>query len=328
MKRVFYLSVVFVLVLTQNSYSQFTSIDNYRKYFAVGKYNGIDVAIIREYTSQKKQFFVAVGINDIKTYLIPSEKISTTPKDWDEILNLYSNKPYIRAINFAKQQSFPLQDAGIQHGYSKNNGITLTIDLCPSHKSLDRTIFTSIIEEFSKLKKPVPIGLSITGKFLNSHAKDIEWLKEIAKSGAIKIVWINHTYNHKYDPKLPIENNFLLESGTNLDSEILQLEKSLLENQILFSAFFRFPGLVSDSKLVNQVTNYGLIPIGSDAWLAKGQIAKNGDIVLIHGNGNEPLGVKDFITLLQKEKNAILNKQWLLYDLSEDIEHEFEKSNK
>jgi len=83
--------------------------------------------------------------------------------------------------------------------------------------------------------------------------------------------------------------------------------------------------LVSDRQLVEDITDYGLIPIGSDAWLAKGQVAHNGDIVLIHGNGNEPIGIKDFITLLQKEKSAITNKQWLLYDLRENVEDEFDK---
>lgn len=328
MRKLFCLSFVLIVVIPQSLFSQFISIENYRKYFAVGKYNGTDVAIIRNYSSQKKQYFIAVDFDNLKTYLIPTEKISPiSPKEWSEILNLYSTTPYIKAINASKQQSLTLQDAGIQHGYAKEKGIALTIDLCPSHKSLDRVIFTSIIEEFKKFKKPEPIGLSITGKFLNSHPKDIKWLKEMTKSGAIEIVWINHTYNHKYNPKAPIQDNFLLEPGTNLDSEILLLEKSLLENEILFSAFFRFPGLVSDSKLVNQVTNYGLIPIGSDAWLAKGQTVKNGDIVLIHGNGNEPLGVQDFLILLKKEKKAILNKQWLLYDLREDIDEEFEKNN-
>jgi len=45
--------------------------------------------------------------------------------------------------------------------------------------------------------------------------------------------------------------------------------------------------------------------------------------VLIHGNGNEPVGVSDFIRLLKNEKNAVLEKQWLLYDLSNSIGSEF-----
>ena len=98
---------------------------------------------------------------------------------------------------------------------------------------------------------------------------------------------------------------------------------ALLQKGLLFSAFFRFPGLVSDHQLVETVTDYGLIPVGSDAWLAKGQAAHNGTIVLIHGNGNEPVGIKDFIKLLQNEKPAVIDKEWQLYDLRESVENEF-----
>ena len=42
--------------------------------------------------------------------------------------------------------------------FPKKRGLTLTIDLCPSHKPLDRIIFTSLISEFKKTEMPVPIG--------------------------------------------------------------------------------------------------------------------------------------------------------------------------
>jgi hypothetical protein len=79
---------------------------------------------------------------------------------------------------------------------------------------------------------------------------------------------------------------------------------------------------VSDQQVVYKITDYGLIPIGSDAWLAKGQHAQNGSIVLIHGNGNEPVGVADFIALLRSKTRLIARKQWLLYDLSSTVEDE------
>ncbi|HEX3006906.1 MAG TPA: hypothetical protein VHO90_04760, partial [Bacteroidales bacterium] len=234
---------------------------------------------------------------------------------------------YIRSSVVLIQNFIPIFRNGQNH--LRRNEIGFYIFKTHRYKeTLDRVIFSSIVEAFKKFKEPQPIGISITGKFLKSHPKDIKWLIDLTKSGLIEIVWINHTYNHTYNHKLPIQENFLLEPGTDLDSEILLLEKSLLEKEILFSAFFRFPGLVSDSKLVDRLTDYGLIPIGSDAWLAKGQMAKNGDIVLIHGNGNEPLGVKDFLAMLRKERTAILNRQWILYDLRESLDEEFEKESK
>jgi hypothetical protein len=79
--------------------------------------------------------------------------------------------------------------------------------------------------------------------------------------------------------------------------------------------------------LVYKITNFGLIPIGSDAWLAKGQQTQAGSIVLIHANGNEPVGVNDFIALLHRKAGAIAKKQWLLYDLTESVSEEFEGKN-
>lgn len=114
---------------------------------------------------------------------------------------------------------------------------------------------------------------------------------------------------------------------TDMNYEILETEKAMLKNGLLPSVFFRFPGLVSDQQLVYKLTDYGLIPIGTDAWLAKGQQPQAGSIVLIHGNGNEPTGVNDFIKLLQSEAGSIAKKQWLLYDLRESVEEEFEGSN-
>jgi len=40
--------------------------------------------------------------------------------------------------------------------------------------------------------------------------------------------------------------------------------------------FFRCPGLVSDRSIIERLLSYGLIAVGSDAWLAKGQQARNG----------------------------------------------------
>jgi hypothetical protein len=93
----------------------------------------------------------------------------------------------------------------------------------------------------------------------------------------------------------------------------------MIDNGLLPSAFFRFPGLVSDPKLVRRVISYGLIPVGSDAWLAKNQAPSPGSIVLVHGNGNEPIGIERFLALVKKERTAIREKHWLLFDLRRSV---------
>ncbi|MDQ7960582.1 polysaccharide deacetylase [Flavobacterium lindanitolerans] len=300
------------------------TVSNYKVFLATVSSGAKNLVTIRKFEQYGKTNYLAVDLNTMDTQILRSDKPMTTIS-WQKLYSDYANTPYIKALTFAKKQSFTLQDAGIIHGWPVEKGINLTVDLCPSHKPLDRTIFTSLISEFGKIEKPVPIALSITGRFLLDHTNDMEWLNSLEAKGAIDITWINHTYNHYYDPKMPLTENFLLKPGTNIDFEVLQTEIVLLEHQLLPSVFFRFPGLVSDNSVTNDIINYGLIPIGSDAWLAKGQKANAGSIVLIHGNGNEPVGVNDFIKLLQSEKQKVLDKQWLLYDLKESISEEFKE---
>ncbi len=316
-----------IIVLISASFSLFAQnqneISNYKVYFAEGDFNNKNILVIRKFEQSGKQFYVGVDPDNIETQIIPSNQILVVALSWQQILSNYYNTAYIRAIQTAKKQSLSLQNSGIVHGFPKEKGVTLTIDLCPSNKPLDRIIFTSLISEFQKIEKPVPIALSITGRFMLTHAEDLSWLKDLIDSAEISVTWINHTYNHHFNPKTPLNQNFLLEPNTDLNFEILETEKALLQHGFLASVFFRFPGLISDNIIMDKVVEFGLIPIGSDAWLAKGQAIHSGSIVLIHGNGNEPLGIKDFIRLLQTEKSSVMKKEWLLYDLRESLENEF-----
>lgn len=301
------------------------TVANYSKYFAVVTYENKSQLVLRKFKKDDVDCFLIVDPNELTTEIIPANRVSPKVLPWEEALRYFSNSPYAKTINDAAQLSGSLQDAGIIHGFPKEKGITLTIDLCPSHKPLDRIIFTSLITEFQRTEKPVPVAISITGRWMLTHSSDLKWLKELVHSGDIVITWVNHSYNHRVSSKAPLKTNFLLEPGTDLNFEILGTEIAMIQQGILPSVFFRFPGLVSDQQVVTKLLSYGIIPVGSDAWLAKGQAANSGSIVLIHGNGNEPVGVKDFIQLLRNEQAAVKGKQWLLYDLSESIEDEFEK---
>lgn len=298
-------------------------IKNYSAYFAVPDSGNKNLVILRKFNKAGQVYYLSLNPQNLQTQIIPAGKTIFKTVKWSQMLDYIRDTPYGKAINFIYSAPPLLQDAGIIHGFAKEKGITLTIDLCPSHKPLDRVIFNSLINEFKKAEKPVPVAISITGLFILNHSNDIAWLKSLVNNGEISITWINHTYNHHFNPKAPLLSNFLLEPHTNLYYEIIQTEIAMLQHGLLPSAFFRFPGLISDQKIIDQVISFGLIPIGSDAWLAKGQKASEGSIVLIHGNGNEPIGVNDFIKLLQNKKSLINNKLWMMYDLRETIENDF-----
>jgi hypothetical protein len=263
----------------------------------------------------------------LQTKVNESSFYQVKPMTLAETRTFFKNTPYEKVISKVEKQSVSIQDAGIERGMPTETGISLTADLCPSHRPLDRRIFTTMIAEFKKVEKPAPIALSVSGLWMLKHKEDLEWLKKLRNDGEIRITWVNHSYNHRVSKTAPLKMNFLLEPGTDIKYEVLATEELMLENGLVPSIFFRFPGLVSDQQLVYKITDFGLIPIGSDAWLAKGQQPQAGSIVLIHGNGNEPVGVTDFIKLLQSKTKQIANKQWLLYDLRETVDEDAESSD-
>ena len=316
---------IFIVLSTKaNSQANYNNIKNYKVYFGWAHHAPQDWIILRQFENRNRTYFLLVNPQTLETKIDEAGFYEVRPMTVAEVRKQFKNTPYQKAISQAEKQSVMIQDAGIERGIPEDAGINLTADLCPSHRPLDRRIFTDIIAGFQQVEKPVPIALSVSGIWMQQHQADLTWLKQLQEKQDIYITWINHSFTHRVSKNRPLKTNFLLEPGTNISYEVLETEKAMLNNGLLPSVFFRFPGLVSDQQLVFDITNFGLIPIGSDAWLAKGQQPQAGSIVLIHGNGNEPLGVADFIKLLKSKTKSIASKQWLLYDLRESIEDEFE----
>ncbi|SEO92300.1 hypothetical protein SAMN05192574_11664 [Mucilaginibacter gossypiicola] len=301
-------------------------IEKYKVYYGWAHNYPQDWMILRRFDNEGRNYLLMVNPQTLETKINESSFYQIKPMTMEQAREFFKSTPYQKALSKAEKQSINIQDAGIESGIPKQTGISLTADLCPSHRPLDKRIFTDIFTEFKKVERPVPIALSVTGIWMRQHPQDLAWLKQMQANHEIYITWINHSFNHRVSLKAPLKENFLLEPGTDINYEVLETEQAMLRNGLLPSVFFRFPGLVSDQQLVYQITNFGLIPVGTDAWLAKGQQPPNGSIVLIHGNGNEPVGVNDFIKLLQSKTRSIAGKQWLLYDLRESVDEEFSEA--
>lgn len=306
--------------------ANFTKIENYRTMYGVAIHEPRELMILRSFDNYGKHYLLLVNPYTLETRIDESSFYQVREMSIAQARSFFRNTPYERALEKSESASKSIQNAGIETGVPKEKGISLTADLCPSHKALARDLFIQLITDFKRVEQPVPIALSITGVWMHQHPADLEWLKKLQANHQIIITWINHSYTHRVSATAPLKENFLLEPGTDIPYEVLETEKAMLHNGLLPSAFFRFPGLVSDQQLVFKITDFGLIPVGTDAWLAKGQQAQNGSIVLIHGNGNEPIGVRDFLKLLQSKTRQIAKKQWLLYDLPSTVDEDFESS--
>ena len=322
----YFLLLFIVCVSFYNARAQqnFLKTTNYRVYYGWAHSYPQDWMILRRFENNGRDYLLLVNPQTMETKVNESSFYQVKPMGLAETREFFKKTPYEKALSKAENKSVMIQDAGIERGMPTETGVSLTADLCPSHRPLDRRIFTTMFTEFKKVEKPVPIALSVSGLWMLKHAEDLQWLKKLSDDGEVRITWVNHSYNHRVSKNAPLKMNFLLEPGTDINYEVLATEQLMLRNGLVPSVFFRFPGLVSDQQLVFKITGYGLIPIGSDAWLAKGQEPQAGSIVLIHGNGNEPVGVNDFISLLKSKTKQIAGKQWLLYDLRESVDEEFE----
>jgi len=179
-------------------------------------------------------------------------------------------------------------NAGLIHGAAP--GAYVTGDLCPSPRPLDRAFFDAL----AAASPHAPVALSISGAWLERHGADFAWLTDKRRSGALDILWVNHSFTHPYRPSAPNAHNFLLRDGIDMKREIDDTERLLIAHGETPSVFFRFPGLVSDSGLMRDVREAHLISLGADAWLALAQRPRDGSIVLVHPNGNEEVGLRLF----------------------------------
>lgn len=263
---------------------------------------------IREFHRGRSAMLLSVDPATFETFIVDSGDMATEAKD-------VSKTPFMRALSKYTARKEGLQNHGITEGESSGKGAFLTVDLCPSRKDLDKGLFESTMG----LDKdaPVPVAIAVSGLWIEKHREDLDWVLEKVRSKRLSVTWVNHTYSHPFDVEKPFEKNFLLSDVVDIEKEILAEEALLIENGLTPSPFFRFPGLVSDSRLVDKLKALSLIPIGSNAWLAKGEMPKKGSIILVHGNGNEPPGIKNLLELYSGKKEDFKKGNLKLLPLKE-----------
>jgi peptidoglycan/xylan/chitin deacetylase (PgdA/CDA1 family) len=247
-------------------------------------------AVIRSFTLDGTDMQLSVNVHTLQTSITPQVK---APR-WSPC----QDSNYTRLLSRAASAPYPLTNDGITCQSGK--GIAVTTDLCPSSKKgFEKHLYETLIAHF---KNPAPVTLFISGKWIRRHLAALRQFRQWEQQGKLAITWGNHTYAHPYHPGKPNRATFALTPGYDLRSDTLRLEKQLIEQGITPSVFFRFPGLVSNLEAIQTIHNLGLIPIGTDAWIAKGQTPHEGSIILLHGNRNEPKGVKVFLEMIEHKR--------------------------
>ena len=273
-------------------------IDSYRSLFKPGRdQSGRTRIAIREFRRNAATWYLLVDPMTLESAIAPESAIDFSGAAPSQT---FKDSPYVRALDRHTAPPFKLQNHGAVHADIHVDGLFLTADMCPSRKPMETGFFEAVADLGSSNGRPVPIAIAMTGDWLRNHPAETGLLKQEIARGRLAVTWVNHSYTHHYDPKIPLERNFLLAPGTDFEREVLDTEVLMLENGLVPSPFFRFPGLVADGALMKKLRQLSLIPVGSDAWLAKGETPKQGSIILVHGNGNEPHGISRVLPLLRK----------------------------
>lgn len=265
--------------------------------------NNLQIAI-RMYRANNIPYFLLVNPNTFSTQTLAAtelefRKTASEPNESGYFTaHELKNTLYIKSLARYTSPSYALQNYGLIEAEYPRKGMFLTIDMCPSSKAFEESFFKSLLELAEQTHQPIPMAISISGLWIIKHSYEFQWLINQKIQNKLAITWVNHSFSHNYYPDLPLEHNFMLARPTDFENEIFETEKLLLKKNQLPSVFFRFPGLISNKALVLRLRELGLIPLGSNAWLAKNEEPSDGSIILVHGNSNEHQGIIAVMPLL------------------------------
>ncbi len=284
------LRLIFSLLLCWLPLSAIEHIKQYEIFTKQYQENDTLFLVSRRFELAGVMFYLTTNTQTLQTKVLSLDASKLMPLD-----ERFLQSPFAKQLNNATASYIK---GGATHGVTSNDkAIYLTMDLCPSTKQGYESTF---IEKLTKQNGKTPIAIALSSAWKEHHKKEFEAL---VKNPLLEITWVNHTHTHFYDPKLPERQNFLLHHNTDVKREILGLEKTLLEEGITPSVFFRFPGLIANEKLMRELREtYFLIPLGANAWIAKNEPIQKGSIILIHGNKNEPQG----IAMMEKKLPEVL----------------------
>lgn len=308
--------VLSILLLYSPAIAQ-DSIDSYKPLFTPYRtIEGLRIAV-REFERNGKKRLLAVDPYEFSIFETdPSEIDLSKPVKRAEL----RGTPFMKALTrYTGEHASRLQNAGVVKGGPEDKGIFITIDMCPSKKKIDRDIFTAATDNPALKNLPMPVAIAISGMWIEDHQNEFAWLQEQVRNNGMEVTWVNHSYSHPYHGTHRLDEDFLLSKGVDFEKEVLEEEALLIKNGALPSPFFRFPGLVSNKALLGKLKALSLIPLGANAWLAKGEDPKNGSIILVHGNGNDPEGVKKLLEFYRKNGEKLKSGELKLLPLKEAV---------
>jgi hypothetical protein len=243
------------------------------------QHHGVEHALVRSYPSLNKHLL-------LNTQSLESSLLCTT--ELPKLSSCRKGSSYQNLRKAVLNEPKRIANRGLKTGYK--DAYVLTVDMCPSSKNgFELDFFKTLIAK----QEAFPVTISITQNWALRHRSEFELLKAWDDAKKLDITWMNHGARHPYKRDVTLEKNFINLKSVVFKDEVLHNETFLIKEGRVPSVFYRFAGLVSNDQAFNYlVKELGLIPVGSSAWLAKGEKIQNRSLVLVHGNRNEPLGIR------------------------------------
>lgn len=263
--------------------------------------DGRQVDQLRNFKSANSNFSWVVDQSSLQTFIVASSCLVSCKNSETE----FTSSRYGAVLKAATAAPFLPENDGLTTD-KNSDGNYLTIDLCPSSKPYEKSFFQFLAG--AKSEGQFPVALAISGDWMIHHKAELNELIKFHANKNLEITWVNHTRHHPYTPGFANGHNFLLRDGVDSLKEIIEQEILMFSTGLQPSLFLRYPGLISNQRLIGETKELGLIPLGSQAWIAKTRKFSAGDILLIHGNGNENYGIQTFYNLVKD--NRILNYTW------------------
>ncbi len=258
---------------------------------------GRKIAVIRTGTYQTEEARLVVDTESYAVSLVAASALAAGSRVATAVDGI-ENTPYVRSLADIARRGVALQHlAPAARSVDSVERFALTIDMCQSNRPWEAGLFRWAKVLSDDLGKPVPVGIAMTGVWAKAHPTELDELIAWERAGKLAITWINHSSTHPLHcfDRSCIRGEFLTASSVDFDEEVLGEERTILARGMTPSTLFRFPGLVHDANRLKQLGRLSLMPLDADAWIALGQPIRPWSVVLVHGNGNEPEGIREFL---------------------------------
>lgn len=259
------------------------------------------IVVIRELSIESDKFILGVFTQSLTTFI--ACKKATLNQSRKATKAEASSFLFSAVVDSAKTRVFPNMNPTVigEPAFS----FVVTIDMCQSSKAWDQSLFVNLNELADLTGAPTPIGIAITGKWAIRHHDSFKEL--LSAYPSLEITWINHSFSHPLNKDEHGNYHFLTHPKEKMKPEVILLEQYLIEHKVVPSIWFRFPGLVYDERTLKELNELSLLPLDTNAWLAKNKKVEDGSLILIHGNGNDPVGLDIFVKEIERQKTCLEN---------------------